>query len=447
MSFYGMDTEQVRQSAEDLEQASRRLEGIIDDLHASISAVDWVGPDADSFRDSWQGTRQLAESTVLSELPRRSGELEEHAEEQDEASDDGGSALDAVMDWLGGVGSDIVDGISGVLGGIADGISGIAGGIADGIGGAVDWLQDSVSGLEWPSWSEVLVGGLHTGVKGLGALGNLLGIENSWGQDGTGYADAPRLVDPADSTHRPPGSLADIIHNTQETYGAEDGGRVSMTVVGEPPRGVIANIPGTEEWGPDAGDHPFDLTGNAALAGPGGTSAGTQATADAIAQLYADNGIPPGTPLMLNGHSQGGMVASSLAADERFAEQYNVTNVMTYGSPVDGFTPAEGVDQLNIQHGSDAVPRIDLGGTPLGLPFPLPGSGGDGTTVTLDSPGGPLSFGDNHSGDNYQQSVQEALQDPSSPLSQYQRDPSMAPFLEGDPDSVQHYESRVHREN
>src|SRR5690625_5524646 len=57
--------------------------------------------------------------------------------------------------------------------------------------------------------------------------------------------------------------------------------------------GVVANVPGTEHWGPVAGDNPMDLTGNAAQAGPAGHSAGAEATADAIDQLYREHGIPP----------------------------------------------------------------------------------------------------------------------------------------------------------
>ena len=164
-----------------------------------------------------------------------------------------------------------------------------------------------------------------------------------------------------------------------------------MSVVGTPPTGVIVNIPGTELWGPGAGDNPMDLTGNAEQAGWNGWSAGSEATADAIAQLYESNGIPPGTPLMLNGHSQGGMIASSLAANEGFASQFNVTN------------------------------------------------------ITLDSPSwNPLT---NHSSAEYQQSVQTQLQDPNSALSQYSQDPSLQPFLQANPDSVQHYTSGVHRDN
>ena len=68
--------------------------------------------------------------------------------------------------------------------------------------------------------------------------------------------------------------------------------------------------------------------------------------------------------------------------------------------------------------------------------------------MTLDSPGSNIfDVGANHSGAEYQNSVQTQLQDPNSAISQYNRDPSLAPFLTGDPGNVQHYSSGVHREN
>ena len=112
---------------------------------------------------------------------------------------------------------------------------------------------------------------------------------------------------------------------------------------------------------------------------------------------------------------------------------------MTYGAPVDNYDVPAGVEQLNIQHRGDVVPRVDVGGA-FGGP-------GNGTVVTLDNPGFPLDLGANHSSAQYQNSVAEALQDPSSQLSQYSQDPSLQPFLTSDPDSVQHYSSGVHREN
>jgi hypothetical protein len=446
--------------------------------------VTWIGPDADDFRAQWEETRRQGDSLVLPGLEDRSRELQQHIEEQDRASEDGdGGWFDDLKDWLGDAADGIRDGISDGLDWLGDRISDGADWLGDRVSDGLDWLGDrfqdgkdaistavdAIRDFEWPRFTEFLVDGATGLVRGANGLVELLtGVDHHWGDDGTGYADAPVPVTGEESDLVPPSDLSQIIANTQATYGDKETGQVSMSVVGNPPTGVIVNIPGTEQWGLSAGDNPMDLTGNAEQAGSGAWSAGAEATADAIAQLYADNNIPPGTPLMLNGHSQGGMIASSLAANEDFASQYNVTNVMTYGSPVDNYDVPSHVNQLNIQHGSDLVPRIDAEGSymgpivpgPKGIPIPLPvpnpsellanqniGSGNT-TTVTLDSPGSSIfDVGTNHSGDQYQESVESQLQDPNSSLSQYSQDPSLAPFLTGDRGNVQHYTSDVHREN
>lgn len=459
MSFQGMDTEQVTGQSEALARAAQRLEGLLGDLDGSVRSVAWVGPDADAFREQWGSTRREGESLVMPGLEDRSRELQQHVEEQDRASEDGdGGWFGDMMDWLGDTAGDVVDVIGDGMDWLGDRIGEGADWVGDRIGEGLDWLGDrvqdgkdlvstaidAVRDFEWPRVTELLVDGATGLIRGTGdAIEALTGIDLKLADDGSGYADAPVPVTGEESGLVPPSDLSQIIANTNTTYGDKETGEVSMSVVGNPPTGVIVNIPGTEKWGPSAGDNPMDLTGNAEQAGSGGWSAGSQATADAIAQLYAQNDIPPGTPLMLNGHSQGGMIASSLAANEDFASQFNVTNVMTYGAPVDNYDVPADVNQLNIQHRLDAVPRIDLGGHGLG---PGGGGGDHATTITLQSPSllNPVT---NHSSAEYQESVQTQLQDPGSALSQHSQDLSFAPFFEGDAGSVQHYVSGVHRDN
>lgn len=419
MAFCGMDPEQVRGEADALDRAVRRLEEVLGGLDASVAGASWTGPDADAVRGRWAAIRRHGEAVVLPGLGDRSRELRQHAQEQERAS---------------------------------------AGGLVDGLGEGVEWLDaripdgrdlistavDAIADLEWPRLTELLVDGAAGLVRGAGdAVEAITGIDLHLADDGRGYADAPVAVTPEASGFVPPGDLSQIIANVNRTYGSEETGEVSMTVVGSPPTGVIVNIPGTEHWWPNAGDNPLDLTGNAALAGSGGRSAGAEATADAIAQLFAQQHLPPETPLLLSGHSQGGMIATSLAADEHFTGQFRVSQVMTVGAPVDNYEVPGSISQLHIQHRADLVPRIDAGGlfSPGG-----PARSGSITTITLDSPGAHLlDIGTNHSGAEYQDSVQDQLQDPSSPLSRYSADPGLQPFLTGDPDAVQHFLAGIHR--
>src|SRR5690606_24195712 len=125
------------------ERAARRLEDVLGDLHSSVQGVSWVGPDADSFREQWEGTRRQGEGLVVPGLGERSRELKEHAEEQEQASstEDGGWFEDALA-WRRDAGKGIVDGIR-------DGISWVG----DRLGEGLDWFR----GLEWPRLSERVV--------------------------------------------------------------------------------------------------------------------------------------------------------------------------------------------------------------------------------------------------------------------------------------------------
>ncbi|WP_422116020.1 hypothetical protein [Brachybacterium sp. UNK5269] len=420
MAFCGMDPEQVRGEADALERAARRLEEMLAGLDASVAGAPWSGPDADAFREHWVMTRRRGEAVVLPGLDERARALGQHAAEQERAS----------ADVDGGVERWILDGLDGLGDRTGDGHDLISTAVA------------AIGDLEWPRLTELLVDGAAGLLRGSGdVLEAVTGLDLHLADDGHGYADAPVAVSPEESGFVPPGDLSQIIANTNRTYGSEETGEVSMTVVGSPPTGVIVNIPGTEHWWPDAGDNPLDLTGNAAQAGAAGWSAGAEATADAIAQLFAQQDLPPDTPLLLNGHSQGGMIATSLAAHEDLS--FRISHVMTVGAPVDNYEVPAGISRLQIQHRADPVPMIDAGGlfSPGG-----PARSGSLTTITLDSPGAHLlDIATNHSGAEYQDSVQAQLQDPGSQLSQYSADPALQAFLTGDPDAVQHFLAGIHR--
>lgn len=473
--FLGMDTDAARGHADALEIAASRLGDLLGDLDGRVASVDWTGPDADAFRSDWAAVRRTGDP-LDDELRAAGDHLRQQADEQDEVSsgDDDGSGF---FDW-------IADGIDWIVDTVGDGIEWVTDTVGDIIEGAkravsdvFDYLEtawknlgewwESFTGLvgiafdaiatgRWPRLTEVIVGLIDFGLDTFNLGYHLLtGEDLHLADDGTGFADPPVLVAGDDPRFQPPGDLAAIANNINQSYGSVETGEVSMTVVGQPPESVIVNIPGTEQWGVNAGDNPFDLTSNSALAGPNGYAASSEATADAIQQLFADAGIPPGTPIMLTGHSQGGMVATSLASDPAFTSEFNVTNVMTVGSPVDNYPVQTGVDVLNIQHGSDPVPMIDAQGMDVQGNYPgnlvrSLGIGPGGTeTVTLPSPapGELWNVDANHGMGQYETSIAEQLQDPTSQLSQYSQDPSLQPFLTADPDEVQQYTAELHRDN
>ena len=119
-------------------------------------------------------------------------------------------------------------------------------------------------------------------------------------------------------------------------------------------------------------------------------------------------------------------VAAPLASDPTFVQRYGVTNVLTYGAPIDHMQLAPGVQALQVQHRFDVVPRLDLGGVDLDGVNPNSAV----RTVTLDSPGNFWDVVSSHSHTEYRDSVREALAGDTEAgriLRDYQS--TLAPFL------------------
>lgn len=119
-------------------------------------------------------------------------------------------------------------------------------------------------------------------------------------------------------------------------------------------------VPGTQEWGPAAGANPFDVTSDVRAVTGGGTvaAAGALAALD-LARGRAAAGRREG-PVLVVGHSQGGILAAALASDAQVVASRHVTHVLTTGSPVGGFPVDGSVRVLSVEHVDDPVPRLDL---------------------------------------------------------------------------------------
>jgi len=118
-------------------------------------------------------------------------------------------------------------------------------------------------------------------------------------------------------------------------------------------RSWVVQIPGTQEWSPTSGADPFDLTGNVhGLAGE--RTAGGRTVASALTLA----GAQAGEPVLLVGHSQGGIVAAQLAGDPAFRRRFSVTHVVTAGSPIATAPVPPSVAVLSLEHDHDLVPRL-----------------------------------------------------------------------------------------
>lgn len=102
MTFLGADTEALRAQAELTGTGVRRLEGLSVRLGIVVHAADWIGPDADRFREDFENRVRERIEEALEDLRRRLEELQREAEEQDQASEDdgGGSLWGTIGRWL-----------------------------------------------------------------------------------------------------------------------------------------------------------------------------------------------------------------------------------------------------------------------------------------------------------------------------------------------------------
>lgn len=121
-------------------------------------------------------------------------------------------------------------------------------------------------------------------------------------------------------------------------------------------RSWVVAVPGTQSLGV-LGDVPTDNLTNVELV----SGVDDAMTSGVLAGMRAA-GIAPDEPVVLVGHSQGGMVATAVAAAA--AGAYRVAGVVTAGSPsVPRAVPAR-VPVVRFEHRQDAVPQLD--GEPTG---------------------------------------------------------------------------------
>ncbi|HEY7720563.1 MAG TPA: hypothetical protein VIB11_01890 [Pedococcus sp.] len=228
--------------------------------------------------------------------------------------------------------------------------------VVDRVGFAAPWLADLAGGVEG------LVAGPLTPADYEDGLGLLVAAGSSRGwltEAGRGLrVDAVG----ASATGPPPRGLADLVA-TQAELDNPGSGPDRVRVLQVPQRDGsstwVAVIPGTQAWSPRAGANPFDLTSDVLLLAQRQTllAAGVE-RALTLAQRDAGR-AGRSDPVMLAGHSQGGIVAAALAADDGFRARHRVTHVVTTGAPVARLALPPTVSVLSLEHTQDVVPRLE----------------------------------------------------------------------------------------
>jgi hypothetical protein len=164
--------------------------------------------------------------------------------------------------------------------------------------------------------------------------------------------------DTAGAATRPPRDLRDVLTELARRDEDPRHGAIDVRILTLPGghRRVIVDITGTKSWTPLPTRDVTSLTTNGrALVG-----ARTAYEQGVLAALHR-SGVRRTDPVMLVGHSQGGMVAVTAARDAVRSRAFHVTHVITAGSPV-GRTVAQvpaSVRVLALENRRDVVPHLD----------------------------------------------------------------------------------------
>jgi pimeloyl-ACP methyl ester carboxylesterase len=169
--------------------------------------------------------------------------------------------------------------------------------------------------------------------------------------------------DTSEAGRKPPRALADLLAGldarNRGQHGAID---VKILTSATGGRNVIVDITGTKDWNAAALlDHDVTNLGTNLRALDGRQTSYEQGV---FAALRAA-GVRTGDPVMLVGHSQGGMIAVGAARNAR-EQGFNVTHVVTAGAPIGrtvGRVPQH-VQVLALENATDVVPRVDAAKNP-----------------------------------------------------------------------------------
>lgn len=159
-----------------------------------------------------------------------------------------------------------------------------------------------------------------------------------------------------------PGGVADLLGRVHGLYPDAGGlpGAIGVQRIEavDGSRSWVVLVPGTQAHAV-GGANPFDHASNLQ------TYAGTAAAAGAaVVAALAAAGARRDEPVLIAGHSLGGMAAMRVAADPAVRERFRVAAVLTAGSPVGRMPSAPGVATLHVEHSRDPVPALDVADPP-----------------------------------------------------------------------------------
>ncbi|MDT7790192.1 MAG: hypothetical protein QOF58_8611 [Pseudonocardiales bacterium] len=241
-----------------------------------------------------------------------------------------------------------------------------------------------------------------------------------------GEAAVKNIGDPMKDEH-PPRGLEDLMNGLSTRNDADKDkvpSNIDVRIIKDANNnvtGYVVDIPGTKDW---------PLPGQVASANDLGVNVDAMAGNNTVLQKGIQEALDragadeTGAPVMLVGHSQGGIVAAQSTTDLK-ANGYNVTHVVTAGSPVGRIEVPGDVQVLSMENRNDIVPHLDASDNP---------DSPNRTTVTFENNTG-TSPGNHAIGGNYTDAA-AALDKSTDPSVQRYRD-SMGAFTGGDPEKSQ----------
>lgn len=148
-------------------------------------------------------------------------------------------------------------------------------------------------------------------------------------------------------------ALVDALYDTERLPGSVIAVQRVDKGPDAPPAWVVA-IPGTQ-LGQDR--TVFSMTSNLALMDADPERRAGADSATAVLAAMQDAGVGPGEDVVLVGHSQGGMVAATVAAST--VGTYAVRHVVTAGAPVAGHALPPGVAGTHVETQGEAISDLD----------------------------------------------------------------------------------------
>jgi hypothetical protein len=173
-----------------------------------------------------------------------------------------------------------------------------------------------------------------------------------------GRASVRRHDGPTLDADGPPRCAADLLAAVALRGEDDSGGAIDVRLLDGPGgRRVIVDITGTTDWNLD----PRRPSAQATDLGTNLRSMANQdsAMSEGVRLALRQSGVRADEPIMLVGHSQGGMVGARLADSLNRSGEFRVTHLVTAGSPI-GFAPVPAsVSVLSLENRRDVVPQLD----------------------------------------------------------------------------------------